>query len=239
MKKSPIMPKITLQVKNGKSFCDSLDVAKYFHKRHDHVLRDIDKILDDFNRAGHPKFGESNFILDTYINKQNKVQPRCWLSRDGFIKLTFGYRGEEAIKVQIAYIERFNEMERRLMQIQAEKQTEEWQGARGQLKPIRREFTDVIQEKYPDNIWAYKQYTDLAYKAVTGKTARKLREERGAGKKSNAVDYMTADEIRQVGKKQSQIAVMVEMGMKYDEVKSLMRVKGELVAEASVKPTEQ
>ena len=110
---------------------------------------------------------------------------------------------------------------------------------RGQLKPIRRELTDVIQEKYPDNIWAYKQYTDLAYKAVTGKTARKLREERGAGKKSNAVDYMTADEIRQVGKKQSQIAVMVEMGMKYDEVKSLMRVKGELVAEASVKPTEQ
>ncbi|MCL2815812.1 MAG: hypothetical protein FWD23_14550, partial [Oscillospiraceae bacterium] len=72
------------------------------------------------------------------------------------------------------------------------------------------------------NVWAYKQYTDLAYKAVTGKIARKLREERGADKKASAIDYMTADEIQRIARKQSQIAVLRDMGMEYEQIKSML-----------------
>ena len=93
---------------------------------------------------------------------------------------------------------------------------------REQLKPIRREMTDVIQEKEPDNIWAYKQYTDLAYKSATGKIARKLREERGAEKTANAIDYMTSEEINNIAKKENQIAVLLDMGMSYYQIKSLI-----------------
>jgi len=42
---------------------------------------------------------------------------------------------------------------------------------RVQLKPIRRELTDIIQTLDLGQ-WAYKQFTDLAYKVVTGKISR-------------------------------------------------------------------
>ena len=93
---------------------------------------------------------------------------------------------------------------------------------REQLKPIRRDMTDVLKEKDSDNPWAYKQYTDLAYKSVTGKIARKIREERGADKKAIAIDYMTSDEIQRIARKTGQIAVLRDMGMEYEQIKSLM-----------------
>ena len=95
------------------------------------------------------------------------------------------------------------------------------QSCRAQLKPIRRELTDVIQE-VNDGKWAYKQYTDLAYKSAIGKTAAQLRKERNAPKKAKAVDCMTANEITAVAKRQSQIAVLLEMGLDYQAIKSIV-----------------
>lgn len=92
---------------------------------------------------------------------------------------------------------------------------------RMELKPIRRELTDVIQE-VDDGRWSYKKYTDLAYKAALGKNAAQLRKERNAPKKAVAVDYMTADEIAAVTKRQNQIAVLLEMGLSYDNIKAMV-----------------
>lgn len=90
-----------------------------------------------------------------------------------------------------------------------------------EYKPIRRELTDVIQET-DGGKWAYKQYTDLAYKSAIGKTAAQLRKGRNAPKKAKAVDYMTADEITAVSKRQSQIAVLLEMGLDYQAIKRIV-----------------
>ena len=85
------------------------------------------------------------------------------------------------------------------------------QTGRAELKPIRRELTDVIKEQEPEDKWAYKKYTDLAYKSSIGKNAAQLRRERDAPKKAKAVDYLTSDEIAAVAKRQNQIAVLLEM----------------------------
>ena len=92
---------------------------------------------------------------------------------------------------------------------------------RAELKPIRRELTDVIKE-VDESQWAYKKYTDLAYKTSIGKTAAQLRKERGAAKTAKAIDYMTAAEISSVTKRQGQLAVLLEMGMGYQQIKTLM-----------------
>lgn len=92
---------------------------------------------------------------------------------------------------------------------------------RAELKPIRRELTDVIAE-VDGGKWAYKQYTDLAYKSSIGKNAAQLRKERDAPKKAKAVDYMTADEIAAVSKRQGQIAVLLEMGLDYQTIKDIV-----------------
>lgn len=101
---------------------------------------------------------------------------------------------------------------------------------RAELKPIRRELTDVIQEK-TDNPWAYKNFTDLAYRAAIGKTAAQLRKDREASAAAVAADYMHADELQAVAKAQNQIAVLLEMGMDYQQVKMMMlarRVVGKI-----------
>lgn len=92
---------------------------------------------------------------------------------------------------------------------------------RQELKPIRRELTDVIQE-VDGGRWSYKKYTDLAYKSGVGKNAAQLRKERNAPKKAVAVDYMTSDEIAAVTKRQNQISVLLDMGMTYGQVKALL-----------------
>lgn len=93
---------------------------------------------------------------------------------------------------------------------------------REQLKPIRRELTDVIRDKPDSSKWDYKLFTDLAYKSVLGRNAAQIRKDRNAPKNAVAMDYMTAEEISAVTKAQSQISVLLEMGMGYDQIKALL-----------------
>ena len=93
---------------------------------------------------------------------------------------------------------------------------------RQNLKPIRREMTDVIQAIPDVSKWAYKQYTDLAYKAAIGLNASQLRQQRGADKKAAAIDYMTAEEIHAVGKKQCHISTLIELGLDYQQIKQAL-----------------
>ncbi len=92
---------------------------------------------------------------------------------------------------------------------------------REELKPIRRELTDVIKE-VEHSKWDYKLYTDLAYKIATGKVAIQLRKERNAPQKSKAIEYMTSDEIERITKLQYQISALLEMGMDYQQIKALL-----------------
>lgn len=95
-------------------------------------------------------------------------------------------------------------------------------------KVIRTEMTDAIKAlpDSPHKKFKYAQYTDLAYMAALGKSARQLRKERGADKKSIASDYMTAEEITAVTAMENRIAVLLEVGMDYRQIKtSLTRVQ--------------
>ena len=59
-------PKYQLYEKDGRPFCNSLQVAEAFGKRHDNVLRDIRNLdcSDNFRRV--------NFEESSYKNEQNK-----------------------------------------------------------------------------------------------------------------------------------------------------------------------
>ena len=126
--------------------------------------------------------------------------------------ITFLKNTEPVIRFKVELVRQFYTMRSELMKRRME---------RIELKPIRRELTDVIQE-VDSSKWAFKKYTDLAYKSSVGKNAAQLRKERNAPKKAKAVDYMTAGEISAVSKRTSQISVLLEMGMDYEQVKALV-----------------
>ena len=103
----------------------SLQVAEVFEKQHKNVLQDIDRILSQVPEI----FGRLNFEPSEYELKNNLGfpvrHPMYILTKDAFTLLTMGYTGEKAMRFKIAYIERFNEMERQLRGMTERREKEE------------------------------------------------------------------------------------------------------------------
>lgn len=103
------MDEIILQNKDGKILASSREVAEKFGKRHDHVLRDIDKLISDS-----PNLGREMFIETTYINERGKTYKCYLMNRDGFSLLAMGFTGKKALEWKLKYINAFNIMEEKL-----------------------------------------------------------------------------------------------------------------------------
>ena len=88
----------------------SLELAKFFGKRHTDVLRDINNILPNCPE----KFSQRNFASANYLDDQAKNRPMFIIFKDGFILLVMGYTGKKALVIKLAYIEAFNALEAEL-----------------------------------------------------------------------------------------------------------------------------
>lgn len=96
------------------------------------------------------------------------------------------------------------------------------QAAKMERRPVRVSMTDAIKAlpDSPHKAMKYGQYTNLAYLLALGKTASQVRKERGAKKRANASDYLTAEEISLVAEIENKIGVLIGIGMSYQEVKA-------------------
>ena len=156
---------------------DSLFVAKFFDKKHSHVLRDIENLdcSDDFR--------QSNFGLTLYTDEQGKRRPRYAMTRDGFTFLAMGYRGEKAAKFKELYIKRFNEMEKFIKT----------------LVSARKEFpllTENIKLLYDDpKPYHFSNECDMINRIVVGMSAKQFRLEHGIEKGESIRPYLTEEQI--------------------------------------------
>lgn len=101
-------PSVSLH--SGRPATTSLEVAQFFGKQHQHVMRSIDDL-----RSNTPEsFSASNFGRAEYSDEQGKTRPMFILYRDGFMLLVMGYTGKKALAVKLAYIEAFNRLEAEL-----------------------------------------------------------------------------------------------------------------------------
>lgn len=104
------MLRAQVQIIDGNACVTSRQVAEAFSKRHDHVLRDIRKVMDKCS----PSFNGLNFELVDYEDAKGERRPMYLLSKDALMMVTMGYTTPEAMKVKEACIARFNEMEKAL-----------------------------------------------------------------------------------------------------------------------------
>lgn len=95
---------------SGRPATTSLEVAKFFGKRHTDVLRDV----NNFSANCPEEFSQRNFASAEYSDEQGKPRPMFILYRDGFMLLVMGYTGKKALAMKLAYIEAFNRMEAEL-----------------------------------------------------------------------------------------------------------------------------
>ena len=146
--------------KEGTLLVDSRYVAEIFEKRHDNVLRDIQKLIED-----EPEFSLLNFEEIKYKDDKNRRQPCYLMTRDGFTMLVMGFTGAKARKFKLAYIQRFNQMEKQIQNMLA-------------LKLEFPELTDRIKRMHDEpKPYHYSNEINMIYKIVLGMNAKQFRKE--------------------------------------------------------------
>lgn len=102
---------IEMSIQNNQVVVSSRQVAEKFGKSHNHVLRDIETLVEGVSKNGQTQM----YYLTTYVHGQNKqLYPEYLMNRDGFTLLAMGFTGQEALEWKLKFLAKFNEMEREL-----------------------------------------------------------------------------------------------------------------------------
>lgn len=162
---------------------DSRWVAKAFRKRHDNVVRDIDKMISPESGLSH-EFNLLNFEEISYKDTRGRDQRAYGLTKDGFTVLVMGYTGKKAMAFKEAYINRFNQMEEQLKSLIA---------ARVQF-PLLMEHIKTIKgdDAKP---YHYSNEADMLNRIVLGVSAKQFREKYRIPKGESIRPYLRADQI--------------------------------------------
>ncbi|WP_167386809.1 Rha family transcriptional regulator [Campylobacter coli] len=137
--------KINLEIMKNQVFINSLDLAKVFKKRHDNIIQTIENLPQD-------EFKTLNFEISSSIRKNGLFEKDTKfykLTRDAFSLLVMGFTGEKAYKWKILFIKAFNEMEKRLKNLEQEKMQKlafrQSLGYKSQLKQQKEHYENKIK----------------------------------------------------------------------------------------------
>lgn len=195
-------------------FTTSEVIAEFAGVKHHAIQQLISKHEADFNEFGVIAF---EMRKPPAGSKGGRPETVYHLTEEqATLLMTYLKNTEQVRFFKKELVRQFYAMRRELVQRQVN---------RAKLLPSRRDMTDAIRDCVPESphkaMW-YKHYTDLAYRAAFGKSAAQLRKERNAPKKAAAADYLTAEELDRVEHITKQIGVLVEMGLDYQQIKSML-----------------
>ncbi|HED4729716.1 TPA: Rha family transcriptional regulator [Campylobacter jejuni] len=133
---------VELEVVDNAVYTTSLSVAEVFNKNHKNIIRKINEFPKD-------NFTKLNFEPSKYIDSTGRILPCYNLTRDGFSLLVMGFTGEKAYKWKVEFIKVFNEMEKRLRNIEYEKHDKlafrQSLGYKSQLKQQKLKYENEIK----------------------------------------------------------------------------------------------
>lgn len=200
---------VYLTPNTGEPFTTSEVIAQCVGVKRDTIQKLIQRHETDFREFGRVGFqirplqtrGGEQMVKDYHLNEQQATLLMTYLRNTPVVR-----------EFKKELVRQFYAMRKELLNVKA---------AKTERKPMRIGMTDAIKAlpDSPHKQFKYNQYTDLAYKAALGKSARQLRQERGATKTANASDYMSSDEIAAVANMENSIAVLLNVGMEYPQIK--------------------
>ncbi len=133
---------VELEVVDNAVYTTSLSVAEVFNKNHKNIIRKINEFPKD-------NFTKLNFEPSKYIDSTGRILPCYKITRDAFSLLVMGFTGEKAYKWKIEFIKAFNEMEKRLRNIEYEKHDKlafrQSLGYKSQLKQQKEKYENEIK----------------------------------------------------------------------------------------------
>jgi Rha family phage regulatory protein len=120
MSENALITNLGIREANGVAMVNSRVVARYFEKRHDNVVRDIEALVGSSEVRNLKYQGVSAFTLVLVQDEAaNKLIRTYDMTRSGFTLLAMGWTGEKALGFKVAYIQEFDLMEEALRENQA------------------------------------------------------------------------------------------------------------------------
>jgi phage regulator Rha-like protein len=197
------------QTMNAQPFTTSIIIAEHSDNEHESVVRLLNDYRADFEefgllefsdlKSGNPKGGRPTRLYN--LNEEQATLLITYLNNTPQVR---------AFKKNL--VRSFSLMKKRLS---------EWRISRERSKAAHRTLTDSIRD-HGGNHWTYKHLTDLAYKQVTGQTAKQLRASRGADKAATAKDFLTPEELTAIEKLDSLMASLLDSGLDYHGIKVMV-----------------
>ena len=211
-----------LYEKDGKAYCDSLQVAQDYEKEH----KDIIAAIEGKERAGrNDEIGlidgisqsEGNpadyFIKVKYKDSRNRQQPKYLMSRDGFMLLVMGFTGVKALRHKLAYISRFNQMEEFIHSLYA---------SRFEFPA----FTDAVLTAHEEpKPYHFSNEINMIYKIVLGADAKGYRQQNGIEKGEAIKPFLSLEQIQAIEQLQRIDIGLIEAGLTFEARKSLLYAK--------------
>lgn len=221
-------------------YADSLNIAKTIEQEHKATMRNIRKVLDDYDLKTDGALQAPTSELEEFINKntdftyaicyykdsQNKSQPYYKLSKDLVVLLMFKFKGEKAKEFQKLYIAKFNEMAKEL----------DWYRCRYLGIVTRTSLTDAIKDQYEHEYTGkniYVDFTDLVYETLYGLKAWQIRMHNSdkfeRNKKGTLIGnirpWLKDDDVKLVDDLEKEICVLIKYNMTYEQIKDMLHKK--------------
>jgi len=189
---------------DGVVVVSSRRVAEIFGKEHKNVLAAIE------NCECSPEFSRLNFKPSTYKTSRGKRQPEILLTKDGFAFIVMGFTGKKAARFKEAYINRFNEMEKALKDLNI---------ARLEYP----ELTEAIKSMHKKPMfYHYSNEADLINQLVLGMKAKEFRGKHGLDKGESIRPKLTSFQAEAMRKLQQFDIGLVVAVPNYKERKKIL-----------------
>lgn len=137
---------------NNEVVTDSLMVSEVFNKRHDNVIREVEKLIFSMEEKGNLIFEESFYEVGN-----GRKYKKYSMTKDGFTLLVMGLTGKQALKFKMMYIEQFNKMEEHI------RSQEKPKSALDQLQRLLLEGTVELKERVEDLEYKVEKRITLDY----------------------------------------------------------------------------
>lgn len=194
-------------------FTNSKIIADGVGIRHDKLKRIIEKHTDRLK-----KFGGIFYPRKVEINRKEKRGRHLEVydlneQQSTFLITQLNSRSEKAIDFTEELVRQFFAMREELRKRQV---------AIPIYLEARHTLTDSIKSlpESEHKKWKYKQYTDLIYKLVIGKTATQKRKELGLGKNQKITSFLNSEQLNEMAKLEQQATMLIEMGFEYEQIKN-------------------
>ena len=185
----------------------SLEIAELTGKRHDHVMNDIRKMLEDLNV-------DAPMFLGTYKAGRNNTYECFNLPKDETITLISGY----SAVLRMAIIKRWSELEAK--ELLEDERKASRQQARLEAPLMTKALQDArarLGKESPPHVFS-NDY-DMIYRIVLGLPAKKYKAEQGIDDKTNLRDVLTLEQIKAIEALQRLNQSMHELDYDFDKRK--------------------